>query len=66
MFGVDLNDYIIPELKLFNLVALDICKFDDYLMTIHKDYVDGVSMQDCIIRHYGEKGESIIQKLINF
>jgi len=64
IFNVNLNDYIMSEFKAFNVILLDIVKFDDYLMAIHKDYVDGVSMQKCILKHYGEKGNSIIEKLI--
>ena len=65
IFGVNLNSYIMPELKIIGLAVLDICKFDDYLKSIHKDYADNISMHDYIQSHYGENAVKLVEKLLD-
>jgi len=64
VFGVDLNEYLIPEFKLTGLAVLNIPKLDDYLLEKHSDYVDGMSMEECVKKHYGQEGHRLIIRLI--
>lgn len=45
--------------------VLDILAFDDWLHAKHGEYEkDGLSMADCIAKHYGEPAKNFIQSLI--
>lgn len=50
--------------KLCNQIIIDIIKFDDYLEEKHSDYIDGISMEDIILKHYGQKGSDLITELL--
>ncbi len=46
-------------------VALDIMAFDEWLHGRHGEYEnDGLSMADCIAKHYGEPARKFVESLI--
>ena len=48
----------------FGCIQIDPCEFDEYLYKVHKDYVEGISMEEIILKHYGQKGLGVFNALI--
>jgi len=48
----------------FGCIQIDPIKFDDYLYRKHEDYIEGVSMRDIVLKHYGEKGLRVLEALL--
>lgn len=66
-FGLELQDFIDKKVLIaFKALGLDIVKFGDWL---DKEYpeeanVDGVSYSDIVRKHFGNKAEILIRKMI--
>lgn len=67
IFSLKLGEYIDSELTTAtSLVFFDIIKFDEKMLEIWKYNEDEQSLQDVIIEHYGEKGNDLVKKLIEY
>jgi len=65
IFGVNLTDYLIPELRAMGIGFINIAKLYNYLLEQNKDYNDEISMETYIRQHYGNKGVNLIVTLIS-
>ena len=48
------------------IFTIDPIKFEKRLQEIHPDYIEGVSMQEIVLKHYGEEGMELLLKLTNY
>jgi hypothetical protein len=48
----------------FKYIQINPFVFDDYLYEKHDDYIEGISMQDIVLKHYGEKGLEMLNALL--
>ena len=49
---------------IFKKIQINPFTFDDYLYEKHNDYIEGISMQDIVLKHYGEKGLQMLNALL--
>lgn len=64
-FGISIQPFYDGLMTLvFGCIQIDPYKFDDWLYQKHKDYIDGVSMEQIIQRHYGARGRDVLLALL--
>jgi len=49
---------------IFGCIQIDPYKFDEYLYKVHKDYVEGISMKEIILKHYGQDSLNVFEALL--
>jgi hypothetical protein len=64
VFGIHIKHFFDGFMTLMaKKICINIFKFDDWLQSKHKDYVDGVSLNDILLQKYGEKGLKLVHEL---
>lgn len=66
-FGINSAGRFLDRLAIMasRRVALDVLAFDEWLHERHGEYEnDGLSMADCIAKHYGERAKAFVESLI--
>lgn len=65
VFGLDFRKFVFQEFLLLQLVAVDVIKFGDWIEAKHYNgYMDGVSIEEAVSIHYGERGQKLIKDLM--